>query len=34
MGLYLVRSYMEKQGGGMEIYNDNGFVVTLYLRKV
>ena len=34
MGLYLVQSYMEKQGGGMEIYNDNGFVVTLYLRKV
>ena len=34
MGLYLVRSYMEKQGGGMEIYNDNGFVVNLYLRKV
>ena len=34
MGLYLVRSYMEKQGGGAEIYNDNGFVVTLYLRKV
>ena len=34
MGLYLVRSYMEKQGGGAEVYNDNGFVVQLYLRKV
>ncbi|MBO4478451.1 MAG: HAMP domain-containing histidine kinase [Lachnospiraceae bacterium] len=34
MGLYLVRTYMEKQGGGAEIYNDNGFVVNLFLRKV
>ena len=34
MGLYLVRSYMEKQGGGAEVYNDGGFVVSLYLRKV
>ena len=34
MGLYLVRSYMEKQGGGAEVYNDSGFVVSLYLRKV
>ena len=34
MGLYLVRSYMEKQGGGAEVYNDEGFVVELYLKKV
>lgn len=34
LGLYLVRSYMEKQGGGAEIYNDSGFVVELYLKKV
>ena len=34
LGLYLVRLYMEKQGGGMEYYNDNGFVVELLLRKV
>lgn len=34
LGLYLVRSYMEKQGGGAEVYNDNGFAVNLYLRKV
>jgi len=34
LGLYLVRLYMEKQGGGIEYYNDNGFVVELLLRKV
>ncbi len=34
LGLYLVRSYMEKQGGGAEVYNDGGFVVNLYLQKV
>ncbi|MBO4484004.1 MAG: HAMP domain-containing histidine kinase [Lachnospiraceae bacterium] len=34
LGLYLVRSYMEKQGGGAEVYNDGGFVVELYLKKV
>ena len=34
LGMYLVRLYMEKQGGGMEYYNDNGFVVRLMLRKV
>jgi signal transduction histidine kinase len=34
LGLYLVRSYMEKQGGGAEVYNDHGFTVDLYLRKV
>ncbi|MCR5148355.1 MAG: HAMP domain-containing histidine kinase [Eubacterium sp.] len=34
IGLYLVKNYMEKQGGGMEYYNDDGFVVELYLKKV
>ncbi|MBQ9198968.1 MAG: HAMP domain-containing histidine kinase [Lachnospiraceae bacterium] len=34
LGLYLVNYYMEKQGGGMEYYNDNGFVVELLVRKV
>jgi signal transduction histidine kinase len=34
LGLYLVKSYMEKQGGGMEYYNDHGFVVALMLKKV
>ncbi len=34
LGLYLVKNYMEKQGGGMECYNDDGFVVELYFRIV
>ncbi|MBQ9610220.1 MAG: HAMP domain-containing histidine kinase [Lachnospiraceae bacterium] len=34
LGLYLVNYYMEKQGGGMEYYNDNGFVVELLVKKV
>lgn len=34
LGMYLVKWYMEKQDGGMEYYNDNGFVVELLLRKV
>lgn len=34
LGLYLVNWYMEKQGGGMEYYNDNGFVVELLIKKV
>lgn len=34
LGLYLVKTYMERQGGGMECYNDDGFTVELYLRKV
>ena len=34
LGMYLAKTYMEKQGGGMEYYNDNGFVVELLLRKV
>ncbi len=34
LGMYLVKLYMEKQGGGLEYYNDNGFTVELLLRKV
>lgn len=34
LGMYLVKWYMEKQGGGLEYYNDNGFVVELLVRKV
>ena len=34
LGMYLCKMYMSKQGGGMEYYNDNGFVVELLLRKV
>lgn len=34
LGFYLVKYYMEKQGGGLEYYNDNGFTVELLLRKV
>ena len=34
LGLWLVKYYMEKQGGGMEYYNDNGFVVELLVRRV
>lgn len=33
IGLFLVKNYMEKQGGGMEYYNDDGFVVDLYVKK-
>ena len=33
IGMHLVKSYMEKQGGGLEYYNDGGFVVELLLRK-
>ena len=34
LGLYLVRLYMTKMLGGLEVYNDNGFSVELLLRKV
>ena len=34
LGLYLVKWYMEKQGGGIEYYNDNGFVMELLVKKV
>ena len=34
LGMYLVKWYMEKQGGGLEYYNDRGVVVELLVRKV
>ena len=34
LGMYLVKTYMEMQGGGIEYYNDNGFVVELIVKKV
>ena len=34
LGMYIVKLYMEKQGGGFEYYNDNGFVVELLVKKV
>lgn len=34
LGMYLVKLYMEKQGGGLEYYNDHGFVVELLVKKV
>lgn len=33
LGLYLAKLFMEKMQGQMELYNDNGFVVELYVRK-
>lgn len=34
LGLYNVKWYMNRQNGGMDYYNDNGFVVELLLKKV
>ena len=34
LGMYLVNLYMNKQGGGMEYYNEDGFVVELFVKKV
>ena len=34
LGMNLVKTYMEKQGGGLEYYNDGGFVVELLVKKV
>ena len=34
LGLYLASYFMEKMGGSFECYNDHGFVVELFLRKV
>ncbi len=34
LGLYNVKWYMDKMGGSLDYYNDNGFVVELLLRKV
>ena len=33
LGFYLVKYYMEKMGGGLEYYNDEGFVTELLVRK-
>ncbi len=34
LGLYLAKTFMEQMNGDMQCYNDNGFVVELFLRKV
>jgi signal transduction histidine kinase len=34
LGMYLANWYMTKQGGGMEYYNEGGFVVELFVKKV
>lgn len=34
IGLYLSKSFMNQMGGEMTYYNENGFVVELFLRKV
>lgn len=34
LGLYLAKTFMEQMKGDMEYYNENGFVVQLFIRKV
>lgn len=34
LGLYLAKLFLEKMQGQLEVYNDNGFVAEIYLRKV
>lgn len=34
LGLYLAKKFMEGMQGGMECYNQDGFVVNLFLKKV
>lgn len=34
LGLYLAKNFMEGMQGGMEFYNEDGFVVRLFLKKV
>ncbi len=34
LGLYLAKEFMKQMGGGLECYNQKGFVVVLYIRKV
>ena len=34
LGLYLAKTFMEQMHGGLEYYNEDGFVVQLFLRKV
>lgn len=34
LGLFLANTFMEQMKGGMNYYNNNGFVVELFLRRV
>lgn len=34
LGLYLAKNFMEGMQGGLECYNQDGFVVNLFLKKV
>ena len=34
LGLYLAKTFMEQMKGDLEYYNEDGFVVQLYLQKV
>lgn len=34
LGLYLSKLFMQQMGGGLDCYNDDGFVVELFLKKV
>ena len=34
LGLYLAKTFMERMHGDLEYYNEDGFVVQLFLRKV
>ena len=34
LGLYLSENFMTQMHGGMDCYNDNGFVTVLFLKKV
>lgn len=34
LGLYLAKLFMEQMNGDLECYNQNGFVVSLFLKKV
>ena len=34
LGLYLASYFMENMNGGLECFNDNGFVVRLFLNKI
>lgn len=34
LGLYLSKMFMEQMQGGLECYNENGFVTELFLKKV
>lgn len=34
LGLYLSENFMTQMQGGMDFYNDNGFVTILFLKKV